>query len=150
MVEYILATLRRMIPSNPRKHDCFPDPGTPSLAQGEGILFHVFCQINSHVALSEETFVVPPRASTCSIASPILVASYNASTNAMSQRTRMSYTENILKSMWNSIPFNSTGWAIHMINCNIQFPGSASDPSRPPSVSLASPNWYPSIIGLSD
>ena len=76
---YDLATLRSLIPSDTREPEHLPDPGTPSLAQGEAVFFPVFCQINSHAALSGAEFVVLPWASTGSLASPRQVASFNAS-----------------------------------------------------------------------
>ena len=42
-----LATLRIPIPSDSRKRDHFLDPGTPSLAQGEAVLFRVLCKKRS-------------------------------------------------------------------------------------------------------
>ena len=64
---------------DPCERDHFPDPGTPPFAQGETFFFPVFCQINSHIALSGATFVVPLRASTSSLSLSRHFASFNAS-----------------------------------------------------------------------
>ena len=75
---YYLATLRILIPSDPRKRNRYPGPETPSLAQVEAVFFPVFCQINSHVAISGATFVVPPQASMQPFASPRQVVTSNS------------------------------------------------------------------------
>ena len=59
MEEYKLANLEILIPLDPRNCEHFPDPGMPSLAKGEDFFFPIFCQINSYIALSGATFVVP-------------------------------------------------------------------------------------------
>ena len=71
--------MRRPIPSDPCKRNCFPDPGTPSLTQGEADFFPLSCQINSHLALPGTSFVVPLQASTFPLVSPRQVKSFNPS-----------------------------------------------------------------------
>ena len=76
---YNLATLKRLIPLDLRERGRFSETGTPSLAQGEAVLFPVLYHINSHIALSGETFFVPPRYSMHLLASPGHVVSFRAS-----------------------------------------------------------------------
>ena len=68
------------MPQDPHERDCFPGPGTPSLAQGEVVFFPVFYKINSHVALLGSTLVMPMRDSMCPLVSSRKVAILNAST----------------------------------------------------------------------
>ena len=41
---YDLETLSSLLPLEPSKRDRFPDPGTPSISQGEAVFFPIFCQ----------------------------------------------------------------------------------------------------------
>ena len=67
------------IPSNPREHNRFPDPGTHHLHKVKPFFPSIFSQINIHVSWSGVTFIAPPRASTLSLASPRQVVSFNVS-----------------------------------------------------------------------
>ena len=133
-MSYGLATSRIPIPSELHKSYQFPYPGMPSLAQGEAIFFPFFCQINSHVALSGVTSIVPLWDSTHSLVSLIQITSFNASAFPKPD-AQVCQT---LKT--------------HLTHCDdnfIQSPGSAREPSRSPSASLDSSYRYPYVIGRS-
>ena len=48
---YNIATLRSIIPSDPRERDCLPDTGTLKPAQGEYFVFPIFCHTPSNNAV---------------------------------------------------------------------------------------------------